>query len=83
MRHLLLAKGLWGFTDGTEDLGEDADGQQRADFEICQQKTITSIVMAVSTSQWYLITSCDEPQNAKCKIKMQSKIFNYYVCVSG
>ena len=25
MKHLLLAKGLWGFIDGTELLAEDAD----------------------------------------------------------
>ena len=27
MRHLLLAKGLWGFMDGTEKLVEDASTQ--------------------------------------------------------
>lgn len=33
MRHLLLAKGLWGLVDGTEELQEDADDQHRAEFE--------------------------------------------------
>ena len=30
IRHLLLAKDLWGFIDGTELLQEDVSGQQQA-----------------------------------------------------
>ena len=36
----------------------------REQTERCQQKTFSSIVMAVSTSQLHVITLCDEPQNA-------------------
>ena len=32
MRHMLLAKGLWGFVDGTEELDEEANAQAQADF---------------------------------------------------
>ena len=32
MRHLLLAKGLWGLVDGTEELAENVNGQARADL---------------------------------------------------
>ena len=33
MKHLLLAKGLWGLVDGTEDLRGGATAQQQADFK--------------------------------------------------
>ena len=64
MRHLLLAKGLWGYIDGTETLREDASAQQRADFRKASQKAFSTIVMAISTSQLYLVTSLEEPKNA-------------------
>ena len=32
MKHLLLAKGLWGLVDGTEVLVEDANAQAQAKF---------------------------------------------------
>ena len=64
MRHLLLAKELWGFVDGTETLGDGATLQQRVDHRKKSQKALSAIVMAVSSSQLYLITSCDSPQQA-------------------
>ena len=64
MRHLLLAKDLWGFVDGTETLEEDATAQQQADHRKKSQKALSTIVMAVSVSQLYLITSCDNPRQA-------------------
>ena len=64
MRHLLLAKELWGFVDGTETLGDGTTPQQRADHRKKSQKALSAIVMAVSSSQLYLITSCDSPQQA-------------------
>ncbi len=54
MRHLLLAKGLWGFVDGTEVLVEGADAAARTDFQRTKQKAFSTIVMAVSVSQLYL-----------------------------
>ena len=61
MRHLLLAKGLWGLVDGTEELQEDADDQHRAEFERRRQKAFSSMVMAISTAK---LTSYDQPQDA-------------------
>ena len=64
MRHLLLAKGLWGHVDGTEVLAEDANAQAQAEFRKKSQRAFSTIVLAVSTSQLYLITSCEQPKDA-------------------
>ena len=64
IRHLLLAKDFWGFVDGTETLANDATAEQEAAFRKKSQKALSTIVMAVSPSQLYLITSCDTPQQA-------------------
>ena len=65
MRHLLLAKELWGFVDGTETLRDDMTPQQQADHKKKSQKALSAIfVMVVSTCQLYLITSCDNPRQA-------------------
>ena len=64
MRHLLLVKDLWGFVGGTETLREDATAQQQADHRKKSQKALSTIVLAVSVSQLYLITSCDNPRQA-------------------
>ena len=64
MQHLLLTKGLWGYVDGSETLREDASAQQQADFRKASQKAFSTIVMAISTSQLYLITSVEKPKNA-------------------
>jgi hypothetical protein len=64
MRHLLLAKGLWGHVDGTDVLADGANEQVTANFRLKSQKAFSSIVMAVSTSQLYLVTSCEGPTDA-------------------
>jgi len=64
IKHLLLAKDLWGFIDGTEVLPEDASAQQAADFNKKSQKAFSTIVMSISSSQLYLITSCEGPRRA-------------------
>ena len=64
MRHLLLAKGLWGYVDGTEVLGEGATAQVHAEFQKKSQKAFSTIVMAISSSQLYLITSFEQPKDA-------------------
>ena len=55
MRHLLMAKGLWKYIDGTETLAEDASPEARAKFTSESQKAISTIVMAISTTQLYLV----------------------------
>ena len=64
MRHLLLAKELWGYVDGTEVLGEGATAQVRAEFQKKSQKAFSTIVMAICSSQLYLITSVEQPKDA-------------------
>ena len=64
MHHLLLGKDLWGFVDGTETLPAEAMAQDRTAFGKRTQKALPAIVMAVSPSQLYLITSCDTPKKA-------------------
>ena len=64
MRHLLLAKGLWGYVDGVEVLREGAIAQVRAEFQKKSQRAFSTIVMAISSSQLYLITSVEQPKDA-------------------
>ena len=64
IKHLLLAKELWGFIDGTEVLQENASAQQRADYNKRSQKAFSTIVMSISSSQLYLITSCEDAARA-------------------
>ena len=59
VRHLLLAKGLWGYVDGSEVLAEDANDRTHAEFNTKSQKAFSTIALAVSTPQLYLITSLD------------------------
>ena len=63
MRHLLLAKELWKYVDGTEVLAEDAAENVREDFNKKSQKTLSMIVMAISTPKLYLVTSCERPKD--------------------
>lgn len=51
---LLLAKGLWGVVDGTEEPTEDAAA--RAEFQKKLQKALSTVVLAINTSQMYLVT---------------------------
>lgn len=51
MKHLLLAKDLWGLVDDTEVLRHGATPQQETDHKKRQQKTFSTIVMSISPSQ--------------------------------
>ena len=66
MRHLLLAKGLWEYVDGSAAaaLGDGANDQARADFRKKSQKAFSTIVLAISSSQLYLVTTSEGPQEA-------------------
>ena len=64
MKHLLLAKELWGFIDGTEVIREGATAVARTEHQKKAQKALSTLVMAISTSQLYLITSCEKPKDA-------------------
>lgn len=62
MKHLLLAKGLWGVVDGTEEPTEDAAAC--AEFQKKSQKAFSTVVLAISTSQLYLVTLYEQPREA-------------------
>ena len=54
----------WGFIDGTEVLAEDANAQAQAEFQRRSQKTFSTIIIAISTPQLYLVTSCEQTKEA-------------------
>ena len=62
MRHLLLAEGLWEIDDGTEVLAESASAQTQTEFQKKSQRAFSTIVLAISTQQLYLVTSCEWPK---------------------
>ena len=64
LKHLLLAKDLWKYVDGSAMLAEGATAEQRAKHRSESQKAFSVIAMSVSTSQLYLITSYEEPKEA-------------------
>ncbi len=55
MKHMLLAKGLWGHVDGSETIGEDATPGQRE--PIFKETLGISLKMTIGTSR---LTSCEK-----------------------
>ena len=64
MKHLLMAKGLWGLVDGSEVLANEASAVAEALFRSRLQKAFSTIVLAIESAQLYLVTSCEEPKQA-------------------
>ena len=64
-----------GYVDETEALREDALAQQQADFKKASQKAFSTIVMAICTSQLYLVMSFEEPKDAWDALR------DHYECV--
>ena len=64
MEHLLMAKGLWGLVDGSEVLADEASAAVKALFRSRLQKAFSTIVLAIESTQLYLVTSCEEPKQA-------------------
>ena len=64
MKHLILAKGLWGFVNGSVVLANEAAASETTLFRSRLQKALTTIVSAIDMSQLYLITSYEEPKQA-------------------
>ena len=64
MKHLLLAKGLWDVVDGSEVLAESASDETAAQFRSKSQRAFSTIVLAIKSSQLYLVSSCDDPKQA-------------------
>ena len=69
MKHLLLAKGLWGVVDGSETLAEGATVAVTTEFQKKSQRAFSTLVLAISTPQLYLVTSCEEPAQAWTELK--------------
>ena len=68
MQHFLLAKGLWGHVDETDVLASGASEAVRTEFKQKAQRAFSTIVMAVSTPQLYLVTACNEPKEVWDKL---------------
>ncbi len=64
MRYLLLTKSLWDLVDCSEGLGPEASDAVQSEFRQKLQRAFSTIVMAVGTSQLYLVTSCTKPKEA-------------------
>lgn len=71
MEHLMKAKGLWGMVMESDNVSEQmhganvgANAQARAEFEKRKEKAFSVLVLNVSTTQLYLITSCKTPKEA-------------------
>ena len=64
IKHLLLAKGLWGVVDGTEVLADDAAEGVRTEFQKKSQKAFSTLVLAITASQLYLVTLCEQARDA-------------------
>ena len=62
MQHLLLTRGLWKYADGSAVLVMDADERTRTEFHEKSQKELSTLVMAISTPQLYLMMSCEQPK---------------------
>ena len=54
-----MAKDLWKYVDGSEVLAADATELVRTDYRV---KAVSTLVMAITTPQLYLVTSCEGPK---------------------
>ena len=60
--HFLLTNVLWRVANGLETFPDDSSAQVSAEFKKKEQEAFSNIVLAVSTPQLYLITSCAKPK---------------------
>ena len=67
-KHLLLAKGLYSIVDGSEEeptTGDDA----KKDYQRRKQKAFSHLALGVSSELVYLISDCEEPNEAWKRLK--------------
>ena len=69
MRHMLLDRELWGFVEGSEVLDADASEGRQAMFKRSSQKALTAIIMAMASTQIYIVRSCETPDDAWRKLQ--------------
>ena len=70
LKHLLIAKGLYGYVDGTNTntLAADASATVKEDYAKKSSKAFSHIVLSVSDNLLYLITECENPKDALDKL---------------
>ena len=59
-----MAKGLWNLVDGSEVLASGATAAAAALFQSRLHKAFSTIVLAIDSAQLYLVTPCEEPEQA-------------------
>lgn len=65
LKHLLIAKELFGYCDGsTEEPAAEATAAVKKTYKLHSQKALSQIVLAVSDEFIYLITECETPKAA-------------------
>ena len=64
MKHLLLAKGLWGLVEGSEVLADNVMTTTQVLYRSRLQKAFSTTVLGIDSAQLYLITSSEEPKQA-------------------
>ena len=69
IEHLLKAKDLFGYCDGSLTLEDDATAQQVATFRKGSQKAFSLLVMAISDPFIYLVMSCTTPEEVWDSLK--------------
>ena len=69
MKHLLMAKGLSSLVECSEVLASEAPVAAVALFQSRLHKALSIIVLAIDSSQLYLVTSCEEPKQARNALK--------------
>ena len=71
MKHLLMAKELWEYVEGTARSPDaDSDGAQ-ARYEKDKQKAMGTLVMGIQSNLIYLVTSCTTPKDLWDTLKAQ------------
>ena len=70
LKHLLIAKELYGYVDGTEAApANDATPDAKATYTKNTSKAFSTIVLATSDDLLYLITDCESPKSAWDKLQ--------------
>jgi hypothetical protein len=70
MKHLLLAKGLFKYVDGSEDApAETASAEAISKYVNDSQKAFSTLALAVSSELVYLISDCTKPDEAWARLQ--------------
>ena len=64
IKNLLLAKGLWHYVCVLVEIPNEENAEALVEFRLKEQKALSLIVLSMKPSQLYLVTSCENPQEA-------------------